>query len=152
MLQPGTSAPQIEVTQLSGAAWRLDDARERQPVILAFFKASCPTCRLTLPFLQRLTEARVKVLAISQDNAVVTQDFLNRFGISIPAAIDKAWDYPASSAFGITTVPSVFLIEPGGIISQAYEGFAKTDLEAIGVRLGVSPFAPGEAVPEFRPG
>ena len=130
MLHTGSKAPPIEVTDLAGSPWRLDAALEHGPVLLMFFKISCPTCRLTLPFLQRLAERgrpdSPALLAISQDDAPVTQDFLSRFGIQVPAAVDKAWDFPASNAFRITHVPSMFLVERDGTISTAIHGFVKT--------------------------
>ena len=156
MLQAGSKSPVVEVTELSGTVWRLDEALRAGPVLLVFFKIACPTCRLTLPFLQRLAErgqaGSPALLAISQDDAAMTQAFFDRFGIRVPAAIDKAWDYKASNAFGITIVPSIFLVEPEGVVSMAAEGFVKTDLEQLGLRFGVAPFEAGESVPELRPG
>jgi len=156
LLKTGVNAPAIEVVDLGGKAWRLEQALTKGPVLLAFIKISCPTCRLTLPFLQRLIErgqpGSPALLAISQDNAQATEDFLDRFGIRVPAAVDPAWDFVASNAFRITHVPSMFLIETDGTVSQAIEGFVKTELEMLGSRFGVTTFEAGEAVPELRPG
>ncbi len=149
-------APDIVVTDLSGNPWRLSEALHQGPVLLAFFKISCPTCAFTLPYLQRLAERAAPgapaILAISQDDPVTTGKFLQHFNIRLSAAIDKAWAFEASSAFGLTGVPSLFLVEQDRTISHSGLGFAKSDLEILGKRFGASPFDPGEQVPEFRPG
>ena len=55
--------------------------------------------------------------------------------------------YPASNAFGITHVPSLFLVEPDGTISIASEGFVKADLESIAQRAALPIFRADESVP-----
>lgn len=151
-----THAPEVALTHLSGSPWRLSDALRSGPVLLAFFKTSCPTCRFTLPYLQRLADRQhpnaPAILAVSQDDAAITAKFFQHFSLELPAALDKAWDFPASTAFHLRSVPTLFLIEPDSTISLACEGFSRADLEALGLRFGGSPFQPGEQVPEFRPG
>ena len=99
------AAPDVELIDLAGNPWRLWDALKSGSVLLAFIKTSCPTCAFTLPFLQRLHEqaspASPAILAVSQDDAATTSKYLQHFGIRLPAAIDKAWDFAAGTAFGI---------------------------------------------------
>ena len=123
MLSAGSPAPQFpELTEILA----------RGPVLLAFFKISCPVCQLTLPFLNRL---KSPVLAISQDDDASTRRFLTKFGIpSLPILLDREDDgYPISNAFGITHVPTLFKVEIDGTISQVSEGFVKADLESLGL-------------------
>jgi hypothetical protein len=71
----------------------------------------------------------------------------------MPTLLDREEaGYPASNRFGITHVPSLFLVEPDGVISLASDGFVKKDLETIGKRAGVKPFGPDENVPEWKAG
>ncbi len=71
----------------------------------------------------------------------------------MPTLLDRDHDgYPVSNAFGITHVPSLFLVEPDGTISLATAGFVKPDLEAFGKRSGVETFRPEEKVPEWKSG
>jgi hypothetical protein len=71
----------------------------------------------------------------------------------MPTLLDSEDEgYPASNAFGITHVPSLFLVEPDGTISLASEGFMKTDLEAIGARAGLPVFGAKESVPAWKAG
>jgi peroxiredoxin len=93
------------------------------------------------------------VVGISQDDAPATQGFIQRFGVTFPVLLDEARaGYTASNSFGIHSVPSLFLVEPDGIISTAFSGFSKSDLEALGNRTGAPPFRAGENVPAFRAG
>jgi peroxiredoxin len=113
---------------------------------------SCPTCQFTLPFLQRLEGSGLQIVAISQDDQKGTSKFLNRFRLTLRTLIDKAWDFVVSSAFRITHVPSLFLVETDGSISLAAEGFNKADIERLGARFGAVPFGIGESVPAMQPG
>ncbi len=156
MLATGEKAPDFDAKDLTGETWSLGEALRRGPVLLAFFKISCPTCQLAFPFLQRLTdgagEQAPQLVAVSQDEATATTVFHKRFHLSIETVLDQAPAFPASNAFGISHVPSLFLIEPDGRISTAVEGFSKTHLEKLGERFGVSPFRTADRVPVLQPG
>jgi len=154
MLAAGAKAPDIQLPDLNGHHWTLTQALKNGPVVLAFFKTSCPTCQLTFPFLQRLADASPSTLlmAVSQDEASATREFHERFGVSIPTLLDTPRTYPASNAYQIASVPSLFMVEPDGKISFAIEGFSKAALEQLGERFGGSPFRETDHVPALRPG
>ena len=72
---------------------------------------------------------------------------------TFPTLLDSSSeDYPASNAYGITSVPSLFLVERDGTIARSINGFSKRDFEEIGARAGVSPFSPDDHVPEWKAG
>jgi peroxiredoxin len=127
---------------------------EHGPVLLAFFKISCPVCQYTLPFLDRIRAGSgIQVIGVSQDSAEATERFQTAFGLHFPMVLDAAADgYPLSNAFRITHVPSVFLVETDQRISQAFAGFSRRDIEEAGSRAGVKVFREGERTPEFKPG
>lgn len=146
MLAEGAIAPDLAIGE-----WSLGTALQNGPVLLVFFKISCPTCQLTMPFLERLAGA-AQVVAISQDDRIGTDQFRRRFHMAMPAVLDEAPAYKASNLYGIRNVPSLFLVEPGGRISMSLTGFSKPHLERLGERFGVPVFEAGEAIPVFRPG
>jgi len=155
LLAAGDAAPEFELRELGGSSFRLKEALARGPVVLGFFKVDCPICQFTFPFLERLHQAgrAVQFYGVSQDGPRDTESFNRSYGVTFPTLLDEARQgYPVSNAFGISVVPTVFLIETDGRISWAMESFSKKDLEALGTRVGAAPFQPGERVPDYRPG
>lgn len=156
MLAAGASAPDIQLPDLDGRRRTLAEALKDGPVLLAFFKISCPVCRMTFPFLQRLADSAAagapSLLAVSQDDAADTRFFRQRVGVSMPTLIDTPRAWPSSNAYRITSVPSLFLVETDGRISLAVEGFDKAAMEQLGERFQVAPFRENERVPALRPG
>jgi peroxiredoxin len=154
MLEAGARAPSFRLKGLDGAAVSLDEILAKGPALLAFYKISCPVCQLTFPYLERLAAGSpIQIIGISQDDVAATEGFNQRFGVTFPTLLDQAKDsYPASNAFGITNVPTLFLVEPDGQIASAFSGFSKRDLEALGERASVKPFRAGENVPEWKAG
>ncbi len=156
MLESGT-APAIELSTLSGEKFSLAERLREGPVVLVFFKISCPTCQFTLPFLGRLFDAQFPgspcVFGISQDRTGTTSEFNKHFGIHFPVLLDLAEEnYPVSNAYGITNVPSLFLVGRDGRIEWSVNGFHKAELNELGKRFGRSPFEAGERIPALRPG
>jgi len=82
-LAAGTRAPEVELKTLDGKKFSLAEALGRGPVVLAFFKVSCPTCQYTLPFLERLYQAYqgkgVTLVGVSQNDAKETTAFCKEF-------------------------------------------------------------------------
>ena len=152
MLLNGSQAPEFTLPDLDRQPVKSVDLHRDRLSLLVFFKASCPVCQMTLPFLNRLL-GQLSVVAISQDDETVTQRFRARFGVTLPTLLDdEDAGYLVSNQYQITNVPSLFLVEPDGLISLAVAGFSKADLEAIAQRAGTGIFQAGESVPAWRPG
>ena len=155
MIEAGSKAPAVRLTDpATGAEKSLDELLLNGPAVLAFFKVTCPVCQFTFPFLERLAKGgSLRVVGVSQDDAESTAEFNREFGVTFSTLLDEEdRRYPASNAFGISSVPSLFLIEPDGKISLASSGFSKRDLEELGRRAGAAPFRQSEYVPEFKSG
>ena len=161
-VQAGTLAPSFALPSTNGNQCSLTDALKKGPVLAAFFKVSCPVCQFTFPFLQRLYEnygdSRVTFWGISQDDASDTLEYAKEFGVKFPSLIDGE-GYPASNQYGLTNVPSVFLIAPDGKVLATSIGFDKAALEKMATEIASASgkplkplFRPGEVVPDFKPG
>lgn len=161
-LGTGAKAPSFSLANTSGQTMSLGDALRKGPVLAAFFKISCPVCHFTFPFLERMYEAygdsKFTFWGISQDNARDTRDFMKEFGVKFPVLLDDS-RFTASNQYGLTNVPSVFLIGRDGRIEISSVGFAKADLEAAAAAAAKAAgtpaaplFAPGEVIPEYKPG
>ena len=56
-LTTGKAAPDFSLATLDGKAFSLKGALSQGPVVLAFFKVSCPTCQYAFPFYERLFQS-----------------------------------------------------------------------------------------------
>jgi len=153
MLSPGDSAPDFTLPDLQGNNRSLKDFTTSKPALVTLFKIGCPVCQMALPYLERLAKSdNIELIAISQDDAEGTEEFRAAYGVTFSTLLDDQRSYPVSNAFGITHVPSMFLIEPGGQIALSVSGFSKKDLEAVASLAGTPIFQPGENVPAWKAG
>ena len=161
-LESGTLAPNFTLKTLGGTQQQLSPLLEKGPVTLAFFKVSCPVCQFTFPFLQRMHEriskSAASIIGVSQDEARDTKVFCQDYGVKFPVLLDDS-SYQVSNAYGLTTVPTVFLIEPDRKIKLECMGFDKATLEKITAELetraelpATALFRPDEIVPASKPG
>ena len=161
-LSAGQSAPSFELATTTGRPLSLAEGLAKGPVLLAFFKVSCPTCQFTFPFLERiyqqLSGKGVQVWGVVQDKAPDAARFAATYKVTFPILVDDA-PYSVSRQYGLSYVPTLFLVDPDGRISIASEGFAKADVLAIqrslAESLSATPptlFLPAEKIPEYKPG
>lgn len=163
-LDTGIMAPDFTLTTTQGQKVALADALKKGPVLLAFFKTGCPTCQYAFPFFERVYQSNrggsVTVLGISQDVPQKTSQFLAEFGVTFPVAIDDDSNgYAVSIAYGLTNVPTTFLIAPNGDIEVSSVGWSKAETERINERLASYNQQPpkqlwhaGEDVRDYRAG
>jgi len=153
LLQAGARAPDFRLPRLDGGEATLGELVVGGELLLAFFKVTCPVCQLTFPFLERLHQGGgLPFYGISQNDAEDTREFNREFGVTFPTLLDPEDDFPASHAYGISSVPTMFLVERDGTISRVLEGWSKREIEWLGGKAGVRPFRQGDNVPEWKPG
>jgi len=162
-LTAGTKAPDFALPTVDGNKFSLQDALRRGPVLAAFFKISCPVCQYTFPYLERLQKAygkgKITIVGISQDNQRDTAAFLKEYGVTFANAIDDPRGYAVSNAYGLTNVPSLFLIAQDGTIEISSVGWVKKEIEDINAKLARAEQTPlavvfkaGEDIRDFRAG
>lgn len=162
-LATGTIAPDFDLKTLDGEKFALLDELANGPVVLAFFKVSCPTCQYTFPFLERLYKAYgnkgVKIVGVSQNDPKETSAFAKEYGVTFPLLLDDTRTYPVSNAYGLTNVPTIFWIDQDGELEVSSVGWVKADFEQVNRKIaefGKSTpavvFKPGEDVRDFRAG
>ena len=158
----GNVAPNFSLKGLDEKEYSLGKLVKVGPVVAAFFKISCPVCQFTFPFLERIFHRYggdgVSFFGISQDDAKSTKEFAKKYGVTFPLVMDEK-NYAVSNAYGLTSVPTIFLIEPDGAVKVSCMGFVKADLETIAKELAehrkIAPaalFKPDEKVPALQPG
>ena len=162
-LSAGVTAPDFKLAAMDGKEFSLSEALKHGPVLLAFFKISCPVCQFTLPYVERLYQAyrnaSVTIVGVSQNNKKDTFRFNNEYGVTLPVLLDELDSYPVSNAYGLTNVPTLFWISSDGDIELSSVGWSRKDIEEINRRLGETAtakpailFRNGEVVPDFRAG
>ncbi len=162
-LTVGTKAPEFELRAIDGRRFVLREELARGPVVLAFFKVSCPTCQYTFPFLERLERAYghagVRIIGVSQNDPSQTAAFNKEFGVTFPVLLDNTETYPVSNAYGLTNVPTIFWIAQDGEIEVSSVGWVKADFEQVSRKMAqarnippATVFSPGEEVRDFRAG
>lgn len=162
-LAPGKKAPDFTLPAMDDKPFSLRTALARGPVLVAFFKISCPTCQYTFPFLQRIYERlgkqAVTIVGISQNTKKDTAAFIKEYGLTFPILLDDTQSYPVSNAYGLTNVPSIFWIAPDGEIEISTVGWIRKDIEEVDRRAAQSSsgaipplFSANEHIVEFRAG
>lgn len=162
-LPAGVRAPEFTLPTVDGRQVSLTEALKRGPVVLAFFKVSCPVCQYAFPYFERMyrahRSANVTILGISQNNPRDTHAFLKQYGVTFPVALDDPANYAVSNAYGLTTVPTLFYIASSGEIEVSSVSWSKAEVETINQKLSTlhrqAPAAlwlKGEDVRDFRAG
>lgn len=158
-LEAGTKAPDFTLPTMKGDSFSLSQALRHGPVLLVFFKISCPVCQFAMPYAERLFQASKgkpsTVIAISQDDQKATAAFMKEYSLTLPVALDDTEKYPASNAYGLTNVPTFFLVEPSGNIEISSVGWMREEVERMHRAVMAEPqpapiFRAGEQVPELK--
>lgn len=159
MLNVNDIAPDFSLPRLGNGKEQLysDDG---PLTFLVFYKFSCPTCQLTLPYVDKIYASYgndVRFFAIAQDDAEKTQQFVDEYRLTIPVLLDEA-PYPISRQYQIVSVPSIFLVNPDHRIRYSGDGFVKQELmnlaDVLAEKIGkpqIELFG-NENAPEFKPG
>lgn len=162
-LTAGVEAPQFELPAMDGSKFSLQEALTRGPVLAVFFKISCPVCQYALPYYERIFKAyggkNLSIVAVAQNEKGDTVEFMKKYGVTFPVLLDDTGSFPASNAYGLTTVPTAFWISEDGAIDISSVGWVRQEFEEI-VRKAASAtgntlkpvFQPSEQIADFRAG
>jgi hypothetical protein len=148
--------PNLALPDLEGARRPLAEAWREGDALLLIGHKNCKTTRETLPFVDRIHRRRGtphRVLAILQDDEQTARELQGKLALELPLRLE-ADPYPVALQLGLTTVPTLFLVDRAGQIRQVSEGFVRKDLETFAERLGVQAplFTPADKAPAMKPG
>ena len=118
--------------------------------------SDCNTTRLVAPYVQRMHERAgpgPSVVLVLQDETAAARAFLSELDLDLPVRLEPD-PYPLSQELGLTTVPTLFLVGPTGLVELRSEGFQRAAIEDVAQRLGVNQpfFLPADTAPPLRPG
>lgn len=164
MIAPGTLAPGFDLAASGAGTGRvtLDQLTGAGPALLAFFKSSCPVCKLSFPVwgeLARRYGDAVRVVAVSQGPLGAARTWLDGLGFDAPV-VDDSVGYAVSADYGIETVPTLVLVDKAGEVVAASQGWDRERANAWDTELsglsGISSPGPlsteADGLPAFRPG
>jgi hypothetical protein len=119
--------------------------------LLVFLETDCPTCRLAVPYLNRLAQQTAEVLGISQDSETMTRQFVSQTSAAFRIDVDS--DLRLSRVYDPIAVPAFVLVGPDGYVKRAQIGFDKDELNAIAAEMGCLPIAEAhDGAPQRKPG
>jgi peroxiredoxin len=102
-----------------------------------------------MPFIGNLARAvrseRTKIWGVSQDGKNESLKFARASGLEMPILVD-ADPYPVSQAYGLTNVPTLFLIDSTRTILDQCVGFTKDDFVRIAQAVARNADAPAPDV------
>lgn len=138
-----------------------DDVTAAGPALLAFFKTTCPTCRLAMPVIGELERRYgdvIPVVAVTQTAIGATRPWLEEVGFAGPVLDDEQDRFDVSRAYDVQTVPTVVLVDGGRVVATT-EAWDRDAMNAWAVNLGgrtgrdTSPVSvEGDGRPVFKPG
>jgi peroxiredoxin len=160
-LHAGHRLPACTARDDDGAAVRLDLLAAAGPVLLFVYKADCPATAVAGPVLPRFARlAGLGLVAISQDDEPETSGFAQACGWEGAVRVLRDPEpWRASDALGARVTPTWVLLERGGRIAAAAEGWSREDVNGLAATaaalLGRPPLeisAQGGGDPPWRPG
>ena len=151
LAEPGQRAPSFTLPEIA-TGLPVSDPWTEGRVVLAFFKVTCPVCQLAAPKVQALAAAGVRVTAIGQDPAPKLVSFAARYGQHVPT-LSEPPPYRVADAFGLSAVPTLFLVGPEGVVEDKAAGWDRDGWNRIAAAFGAGPVStPADGLPSFRPG
>jgi peroxiredoxin len=123
--EEGIVAPNFTLKNLDREEVSLSQFRGKY-VLVNFWATWCGPCKVEMPSLevlyQRFKNKNFALLAISNDmfGSTIVKPFVKANNLNFPILLDQR--LKASNAFGVTSLPSTFMIDPEGKIIGALFG------------------------------
>lgn len=107
---------------------------------------------MAAPKVQALADAGIRVVAVGEDPPPAIQSYADRYGQKVTTLTEPA-PYPASDAFGIDTVPTLFLVDGDGTVRDAVVSWDRDAWNRLAESAGGAPVSDAsDGLPPFRPG
>jgi len=147
-LEPGAKAPPVPGVDFGTA-----------PTALFFYKVTCPVCQMAAPKARAFEEGYPgRILGVGQDPAEKLTAFDRQYGLGFGSVADLP-PYELSNAYGIVSVPTLFLVGTDGVILESVPSWDRDGYNAVSEHLAklldtdpVVVSRPGDGLPPFRPG
>jgi peroxiredoxin len=129
------------------------------PTALFFYKVTCPVCRMSAPRIAGLAAAYPgTIVGVGEDPISALVAFADEHGAHFPSVSDPV-PYPASDAYGIEVVPTLFVVDGSATIVETVESWDRAGYNRASRTLADLTGLPyleasqqGDGLPPFRPG
>ena len=146
-LQPGAPAPAIPGSEAG-----------EDPRVLLFYKVTCQACQMSAPVAERLHQQLPgRLVGIGQDPPEKLEEFRGEYATSF-ASVSDAPPYELSDAYGVRTVPTLFVVEDGTVVDtveswdrDGWNRVARGVAERVGSDAEDVSWE-SDGLPPFRPG
>lgn len=137
-VEAGDAAPDFSIPRLGAGKPLQLSAYRGKVVYLDFWASWCAPCLVSLPMLDDLRKEfpsdQFQVLAVNLDTEPAkAQSFLAKRPVGYPSASDPQGRVPQS--FGLSTMPTSYLIDRKGVVRYVHAGFRKDDIDEIRAKV-----------------
>ncbi|MGE5360591.1 MAG: TlpA family protein disulfide reductase [Bacteroidales bacterium] len=131
-LKPGDKAPDLRLPTAAGSTLALSDLRG-EVILVDFWASWCAPCQASFPALSdlhaELHDRGFEVVAVNVDERRDDADaFLAARPHAMPVVFDPAGDAP--SAFGVSAMPTSFLLDRDGRVRFVHVGYTSKTIDA----------------------
>jgi len=135
--EPGMVAPDFTALDVEGHPFRLSEEISRKPVLLLFWSVFCEPCRTEMAILQKAQDRYagrdLTVVAVAVDGEPLRNTiggFARQEGYAFTVLVDEpdaAGAWKIADAYGVASIPTLVLLEKGGVVALRREGRIRGD-------------------------
>ena len=134
-VREGERAPGFRLRGIDNAYWILGEPDRRRSVLVVFFRREAKTCRLLLPFVERLHRRahrhESEILGISLDTHADTLELAEDYALTFPILLEER-GYETFRAYGVSEVPALFLLNAELRVAAFLAGWSRDRFERVG--------------------
>ena len=130
----GERAPAFRLRGTDNVHWILGEPDRRASVLVCFFRREVATCRLLLPFLERLhrraRDRDAEILGVSLDSQRDSLEFAEDYSFTFPVLIERE-DRGTVRSFRVKELPTLYRLDADLRIADALVGWSRPGFERI---------------------
>jgi peroxiredoxin len=138
------AAPAFDLPALDGQRVSLAAYHGKKKLVVSFWASWCGPCKMEMPVLREFYEQQKKnadkfeLLAISIDEErAPAERFASEMKLPFPVLLDL--ESQAANAYGVQSIPSLFIIDENGKVIYGHTGFDPGLEIVLAKRLGLKP-------------
>lgn len=123
-ISPARTTPVGKVIPIAGINWT-----DKKQTVVLYLSTTCRYCNESVPFYQRLVQEKSKkgfeIVAILSQNPEESKNYLKTHDLNVPQVFSTSL-----ASLGVTSTPTILLVNQEGIVSDFWRGKLQPDKEA----------------------